>query len=77
GKYTKAELGPLGNYNSANGVGKIYTDYDAAAGSSDTYTHAFLRGGSWDHGANAGVFALFLYYSPAHLYTNIGFRCAR
>ena len=77
GKYTKAELGPLGNYNSANGVGKIYTDYDAAAGSSDTYTHAFRRGGRWDNGANAGVFALALNASPAYLDASIGFRCAR
>ncbi|MGI6340709.1 MAG: SUMF1/EgtB/PvdO family nonheme iron enzyme [Minisyncoccales bacterium] len=77
GKYTKAELGPLGNYNSANGVGKIYTDYDAAAGSSDTYTHAFRRGGRWSNGADAGVFALSLLGSPADLDTFIGFRCAR
>jgi hypothetical protein len=77
GKYTKAELGPLGNYNSANGVGKIYTDYDAAAGSSDIYTHAFRRGGDWNNGAYAGVFALDLNNSPTNLNTNIGFRYAR
>jgi formylglycine-generating enzyme required for sulfatase activity len=77
GKYSRAELGPLGAYTGTNGVGKINTDYDAAAGSSDTYTHAFRRGGHWNDGANAGVFALILNDSPTSLHTAFGFRCAR
>jgi len=77
GKYSRAELGPKGAYTGANGAGRIYTDFDPAAGSSDTYTHAFRRGGFWNYTSNAGVFALNLDLSPSSLSTSIGFRCAR
>ena len=35
-----------------------------------------LRGGSWNHGAGAGVFALSLYYSRALSTSDVGFRAA-
>lgn len=38
---------------------------------------AFLRGGNWNNGANAGAFTLNLNNSPANSNENIGFRCAR
>lgn len=38
---------------------------------------AFLRGGNWNNGANAGAFTLNLNNAPANSDTNIGFRCAR
>jgi len=38
---------------------------------------AFLRGGYWNFGSDAGVFTLNLNYAPTYTYTNIGFRCAR
>ncbi|MDD2796868.1 MAG: prepilin-type N-terminal cleavage/methylation domain-containing protein [Candidatus Pacebacteria bacterium] len=73
--------GFLGAYNGEdNGVGKIYIRYTASADNSnkgDTARHAFLRGGHWNYGANAGVFALDLSYSPSYSNGHIGFRCAR
>ena len=38
---------------------------------------AFIRGGNWDNGTNAGAFALNLNNSPTDTNTNIGFRCGR
>ena len=38
---------------------------------------AALRGGSWSLGTSAGVFAVYLNYSPSHRTGSIGFRCAR
>ena len=38
---------------------------------------AFLRGGTWSNGTNAGVFTLYLYSAPLNSGTNLGFRCAR
>jgi len=36
---------------------------------------AFLRGGNWNNGANAGAFTLNLNNAPSNTNTNIGFRC--
>lgn len=38
---------------------------------------AALRGGTWNSGAHAGVFALLLSYSASNSRWNLGFRCAR
>ncbi|NCC20187.1 hypothetical protein EOM33_03940 [Candidatus Saccharibacteria bacterium] len=38
---------------------------------------AFIRGGNWNNGSNAGVLALNLNNSPSNTNTNIGFRVAR
>ena len=38
---------------------------------------AALRGGYWNNGANAGVFAVDLGHGPSNWYTNTGFRCCR
>lgn len=35
-----------------------------------------IRGGAWDGGAGAGVFALYLYVARSHAGTNVGFRPA-
>jgi formylglycine-generating enzyme required for sulfatase activity len=35
-----------------------------------------LRGGSWSHGASAGLFALYLPYARSYTYSNFGFRPA-
>ena len=73
--------GFLGAYNGEdNGVGKIYIRYTASEDNSnkgDTARHAFIRGGYWNNGANAGVFALTLNYSPSRSSAGVGFRCAR
>ncbi|MCK5630733.1 MAG: SUMF1/EgtB/PvdO family nonheme iron enzyme, partial [Nanoarchaeota archaeon] len=61
------------NWNAGYGVGRLYTDYDAAYPSGNI--HAFRRGGDWHHGAHVGVFTLFLYNAPSGSYTSVGFRC--
>ena len=67
-----SEIGPKDNtFTMSNGVGGIYYD------TSYTSNRAFLRGGYWSSGADAGVFALVLKYSPTYLTAGIGFRCAR
>ena len=54
-------------------MGSIYTrEGDASASVS-----AFLRGGNWNNGANAGAFALNLNNGPSNWNWNIGFRCTR
>jgi len=37
----------------------------------------FIRGGYWNSGSNAGLFALFLGYAPSGTNLSFGFRCAR
>jgi len=59
-------------WTSQNGIGQIYTDYDAGSA-----LRGFVRGGSFKDGAKTGVFALDLSHSPADKSENIGFRCAR
>ena len=38
---------------------------------------ALVRGGSWDSGANAGVFAFYAYNGPSVVSSTVGFRCGR
>ena len=59
--------GPSNGYLSAQGMGQIY---------GGAISNAFLRGGRWDNGANAGVFAFSLGVGPTGQYGNLGFRCA-
>lgn len=56
---------------SSNGIGRFYTDTTL------TNTCAFIRGGNWGSGSNAGAFALLLDSVPTNANTHIGFRCAR
>jgi len=59
--------GPLSaSYLSANGVGQVY---------GGALNNGFVRGGNWNYGSLAGVFALYLNSSPASQYY-FGFRCA-
>ena len=58
------------SWTSANGIGQYHGS--AAAGQ-----RGFARGGAWNTGAYAGVFALDLYYVPSSVNGDIGFRCAR
>ena len=62
------EMGPLGNYDSSNGIGQIY---------SSNGEHVLFRGGSGlDDDDNVGVYATDLSYSRLSSITNYGFRCA-
>ena len=61
---------PDGAWNANTGVGQIYTD----VGTANTI-RAFLRGGDWNYGADAGAFTLFLNYAPSYTNTHFGFRC--
>lgn len=53
------------------GVGGAYSN------PSETGVRAFLRGGDWGNGSNAGVLALYLSNSPSGTSTYVGFRVAR
>jgi formylglycine-generating enzyme required for sulfatase activity len=41
------------------------------------HTGALIRGGNWNNGTNAGVFAVNANNNPSNANNNIGFRCAR
>jgi len=60
------------NWTSANGIGQIYTDYDAGSA-----TRGSVRGGSYLDGERAGVFSLNLSNSPDYFGDEVGFRCAK
>lgn len=60
-------------WNANQRVGRIYTYSDVNDTSSTVY--AFLRGGSWYDGTNAGVFSLVLNGAPGNSGDNVGFRC--
>ena len=80
GKYIEDEIRPSDDtWDSTKGMGKIYLTpgyaYDGSSYSSST--HAFLRGGRWGDGANAGAFTLNLNDAPSNSNSSIGFRCAR
>ena len=58
-------------WSSTQGIGQLYSNYGEAG------ARAFLRGGSWYIGGNAGVLYLHLYYAPSNSSTNVGFRVSR
>jgi hypothetical protein len=70
-KLPYTEVGPKETYAtpSSNGLGRIYIN--TSNGSSAN--RAFLRGGYWGNGANAGVFALRLNDSPTYTTRPLGF----
>lgn len=79
---------PPSNYNANQGMGRYYDGYqtsgaynnvsewpdNAGTGYVAPYA-AFLRGGSWHHGAYAGVFALILNHGRSYTNGGVGFRC--
>ena len=58
-------------------IGITSTLADPRAGSRLKTARAFIRGGNWNNGSNAGVFTLNLNNAPSNTNTNIGFRCSR
>ena len=62
------EMGPEGNFNANNGVGRIW--------SQNSEGRVLLRGGDWDVDGIAGAFAALLYGEPGDSDTSVGFRCA-
>ncbi|MDD5639229.1 MAG: SUMF1/EgtB/PvdO family nonheme iron enzyme [Candidatus Pacebacteria bacterium] len=67
--YEKNTAGPIGNYTSTNGIGMYY--------GCTANGNVLLRGGYWNSGAYAGVFALGLTESSSNFYITVGFRCVR
>ena len=55
----------------SNGIGRVYYK------STDNNLRAFVRGGNWSLGADAGVFALRLNSAVLSSNADRGFRCAR
>ncbi|MDD3793750.1 MAG: hypothetical protein PHI37_02975, partial [Candidatus Gracilibacteria bacterium] len=67
--YSKLNHGPLGDYNTLNGIGRIY--------SSTNTNRVFIRGGHLTSNTNAGIFTLSIGADiNSALATGIGFRCA-
>ena len=61
----------VAGYSSTQGIGQLYSNYG------ETGVRAFLRGGAWAYGANAGVLTLLLSNASSYTNTHIGFRVAR
>ena len=61
--------------NWAAGFGSDVSCMDGAAG--DDLPGALFRGGNFDSGANAGVFAVNGFFQPSLSLANVGFRCGR
>jgi hypothetical protein len=70
-----SDYGPTDpNWNSKNGVGRIY--HYNSFGDTDTTLYTYIRGGNWRHGADSGAFTIHMQPVPGK--TNIddvGFRC--
>ena len=58
------------SWNSAQGIGQYYPGSDNSGG-------ALLRGGDWNGGTNAGVFAASLTNGSSGSGAFVGFRCVR
>ena len=58
-------------WTSANSIGQVY------ASNTEAGLRGFRRGGGWDIGVNAGVFALNLNYTPSDAGAYIGFRVSQ
>lgn len=67
--YEKYAAGPSGSLTSANGAGQYYAC--SANG------NAAVRSGFWSYGAVGGPFTLYLDNAPSHVYSSVGFRCAK
>ncbi|MDD4049835.1 MAG: SUMF1/EgtB/PvdO family nonheme iron enzyme [Candidatus ainarchaeum sp.] len=75
-KYKDLFLLTSNTYNATdNGVGRIYTYSDV--GDTSTAEYAFLRGGHWGHGTDAGVLSLTLLDTPGSRDRRIGLRCVK
>jgi formylglycine-generating enzyme required for sulfatase activity len=75
--YSTTAWGPrYGDDGTWNIDGTAYTN-DGGRGWVPRLSAALLRGGSWGHGAYAGVFALYADNAASYWAGHIGFRCAR
>jgi len=74
GALSPERLLPLNpTWNTNQGYGRIYT----SGVPTNTTTYAFLRGGDWGYGTDAGVMALYLRCGPGCSSSAFGFRCVR
>lgn len=62
------------NWNSKNGVGRIF--HYNSVGDSDTTEYTYIRGGNWRHGYDSGAFTVHMQPIPGKTnIDDIGFRC--
>lgn len=62
------------NWNSANGVGRIY--HYNSLGDTDTTLYTFIRAGNWRHGEDSGAFTMHMQPVPSKGgIDDVGFRC--
>lgn len=66
-----------GSTTSATYGDDVLTGIDEGTNETDRFPAALIRGGSWSHTTNAGVFALAAGAGPSTSYLSLGFRCAR
>lgn len=59
------------SFDASKGIGRIYSDGTSTNGT----TYAFVRGGDWNNGSNAGAFTLDLVDWPSNRGYNVGLRC--
>lgn len=65
---------PDKNWNSTNGVGRIY--HYNSMGDTDTTLYTFIRGGNWRHGYDSGAFTIHMQPVPNKTgIDDVGFRC--
>ena len=65
----KFEIGPLGNYNQENGIGRVYSS------SSGSLDRAIRRGGTYEANTFAGIYTILLTATTTTTYNYLGFRC--
>ncbi len=58
-------------------IGDLYSLDDSGYSSTNYTQYGFRRGGNWNNGSNAGVFALYLNGTPTITGEDVGFRVAR
>jgi hypothetical protein len=68
-KYNDLFLLSSNDYNSDNGIGRVYSD------AGDTGARALLFGGDWGIGAYAGLMALYLHTGSSSMGPTLGLRC--
>ncbi|MFA5746311.1 MAG: archaellin/type IV pilin N-terminal domain-containing protein [archaeon] len=80
GSLTYPDIKPYNDYDSINGVGKIFISPGHSNDIVDRYmennVHAVVRGGNYSDDYAAGVFAMNFMWAPNYYSDKTGFRCA-
>jgi hypothetical protein len=73
-KYDSSYMPPNPEWNSGNGVGRIY--HYNSIGDKDSTIYTYIKGGNWRHGADSGAFSIHMQPVPGKTgIDDVGFRC--